>query len=101
MRYVPDEGDLLATERKINALWQAIDRARTSGDWRPRQSRLCDWCAYQALCPVFGGTPPPLPEPGDRAPAAGLPPPDGQASAAGLPPPDGQIPAQPVEPAQP
>jgi putative RecB family exonuclease len=61
MRYAPDEADLLATERKINALWQAIDRARTSGDWRPHQSRLCDWCSYQALCPVFGGTPPPLP----------------------------------------
>ena len=71
MRYAPDEADLLATERKINALWQAIDRARTSGDWRPRQSRLCDWCSYQALCPVFGGTPPPLP---DSAPTdAGLP----------------------------
>ena len=53
VRYAPDEGDLLATERKINALWQAIDRARTSGDWRPRQSRLCDWCSYQALCPVY------------------------------------------------
>ncbi len=63
MRYVPDEADLLATERKINALWQAIDRARLSGDWRPRQSRLCDWCSFQALCPVFGGTPPPLPDP--------------------------------------
>jgi putative RecB family exonuclease len=61
VRYAPDEADLLATERKINALWQAIDRARTSGDWRPRQSRLCEWCSYQALCPVFGGTPPPLP----------------------------------------
>jgi putative RecB family exonuclease len=70
MRYAPDETDLLATERKINALWQAIDRARTSGDWRPRQSRLCDWCSYQALCPVFGGTPPPLPLP-DPAPPAG------------------------------
>ena len=63
MRYVPDEADLVATERKINALWQAIDRARLSGDWRPHQSRLCDWCSFQALCPVFGGTPPPLPEP--------------------------------------
>jgi putative RecB family exonuclease len=62
VRYAPDEADLLATERKINALWQAIDRARTSGDWRPRQSRLCDWCSYQALCPVYGGTPPPLPD---------------------------------------
>ncbi len=67
VRYAPDEADLLATERKINALWQAIDRARTSGDWRPHQSKLCDWCSYQALCPVFGGTPPPLPD----QPAAG------------------------------
>jgi putative RecB family exonuclease len=61
MRCAPDESDLIATERKINALWQAIERARASGDWRPRPSRLCDWCAHQALCPVFGGTPPPLP----------------------------------------
>jgi len=61
MRCAPDEAELLATERKINALWQAIERARATGDWRPRQSRLCDWCAHQALCPVFGGTPPPLP----------------------------------------
>jgi putative RecB family exonuclease len=63
MRYAPDEADLLATERKINALWQAIDRAMTSGDWRPRPSRLCDWCSFQPLCPVYGGTPPPLPSP--------------------------------------
>jgi putative RecB family exonuclease len=61
MRCVPDEADLLATERKVNALWQAIERARATGDWRPHKSRLCDWCAHQALCPVFGGTPPPLP----------------------------------------
>ena len=61
MRCVPDEADLLATERKVNALWQAIERARATGDWRPRPSRLCDWCAHQAICPEFGGTPPPLP----------------------------------------
>jgi putative RecB family exonuclease len=61
VRYAPDEADLKATERKINALWRAIDRARSTGDWRPRPSRLCDWCAHQALCPAYGGTPPPLP----------------------------------------
>ena len=27
VRYSPDESDLLATERKIEALWQAIERA--------------------------------------------------------------------------
>jgi putative RecB family exonuclease len=63
VRYAPDEADLLATERRINALWAAIERARSTGDWRPRPSRLCDWCAHQAICPAFGGTPPPLPDP--------------------------------------
>src|SRR6185437_7738378 len=47
MRYAPDEADLLATERKIEALWRAIERARLAADWRPRRSRLCTWCAHQ------------------------------------------------------
>ena len=62
LRYVPDEQDLLATERKVEAIWRAIRRADESGDWRPSPGRLCDWCAHQAICPAFGGTPPPLPE---------------------------------------
>ena len=40
LRYQPDEADLLATERKVQAVWEAIRRA---------------------ICPEFGGTPPPLP----------------------------------------
>lgn len=59
--YQPDERDLLATERLVTAVWEAIRRAHESGDWRPRRSRLCDWCSFQAYCPEFGGTPPPLP----------------------------------------
>ena len=70
VRYAPDEADLRATERKINALWQAIERARDAGDWRPRPSRLCDWCAHKPICPAFGGTPPPLPDPTADPPAA-------------------------------
>ena len=62
LHYTPDESDLLATERKVEAIWQAIRVAEDSGDWRPRRSRLCDWCAHQAICPEWGGTPPPLPE---------------------------------------
>ena len=61
LRYEPDEADLLATERKLAAIWAAIERATENGDWRPSPSRLCDWCDHQALCPAFGGTPPPLP----------------------------------------
>jgi len=61
VRYVPDEQDLLATERKVEAVWHAIRRAEESGDWRPSPSKLCAWCAHQAICPAYGGTPPPLP----------------------------------------
>jgi putative RecB family exonuclease len=57
----PEESDLRAVERKLLALWEAIRRATESGDWRPRRSRLCDWCDHQAHCPEFGGTPPPYP----------------------------------------
>lgn len=62
VRYVPDEADLLATERKVVALWEAIRRAQESRDWRPSPGRLCDWCHHKALCPAWGGTPPPLPD---------------------------------------
>jgi putative RecB family exonuclease len=62
LRYVPDEADLRATQRKVEAVWQAIRLADESGDWRPNRSRLCSWCAHQAICPAWGGTPPPLPE---------------------------------------
>jgi len=62
LRYEPDEDDLRAMQRKVEALWIAIERAMDSGDWRASRSALCSWCAHKALCPEWGGTPPPLPE---------------------------------------
>jgi putative RecB family exonuclease len=61
LTYDPEEADLLAVERKLLALWEAIRRATETGDWRPRRGRLCDWCDHRARCPEFGGTPPPYP----------------------------------------
>ncbi|MEC3993126.1 PD-(D/E)XK nuclease family protein [Actinacidiphila sp. DG2A-62] len=61
MTYDPSEADLRAVERKLLALWEAITEATRSGDWRPRRSPLCGWCDHQAVCPEFGGTPPPYP----------------------------------------
>ena len=61
LRYSPDEADLLATERKLLALWEAIDRATQARDFQPRPGKLCGWCDHKALCPSFGGTPPPFP----------------------------------------
>ncbi|MFC4147727.1 RecB family exonuclease [Micromonospora mangrovi] len=59
--YTPDAEELLRFERTVVALWQAIEQATARQDFRPRPSRLCDWCNHQALCPSFGGTPPPFP----------------------------------------
>jgi putative RecB family exonuclease len=63
LRYAPDEADLLATERKVRALWAAIERALDKREFPPHTSRLCDWCAHKALCPEFGGVTPAYPEP--------------------------------------
>lgn len=68
LRYEPDERDLLATERKLDALWKAIRRAHDTGEWRPNKSRLCDWCDHKSRCPAWGGTLPPLPVPGSHDP---------------------------------
>ena len=59
--YAPDESDLQGLERQLEALSGAIVRARATGDWRHKPSKLCDWCSFQSLCPAFGGTPPALP----------------------------------------
>jgi putative RecB family exonuclease len=67
LRYAPDEADLLATERKVRALWAAIERALATKEFPARRGRLCDWCAHQAICPEFGGVPPAYPEPTDAA----------------------------------
>ena len=61
LRYEPDEDDLRATERKVEAIWRAIRLAEETGEWQPSPSRLCDWCSFHQFCPTKGGTIPPLP----------------------------------------
>jgi putative RecB family exonuclease len=69
--YAPELEELERFEKTLMAIWRAIQAAGATGDFRPHQSRLCNWCAHQALCPAFGGTPPPYPgwpaelDPGD------------------------------------
>ena len=59
--YEPDEHDLLATERLVEAIWRAIELARETGEFLPSPGWACDWCSFQAHCPTFGNEPPPLP----------------------------------------
>jgi putative RecB family exonuclease len=61
--YSPDAEELARFERTLVALWRAIDRATQERDFRPKPSRLCDWCSHHSRCPEFGGTVPPFPEP--------------------------------------
>jgi putative RecB family exonuclease len=68
--YTPDPDELRRFERTLQSLWAAIDRATAAQDFRPNPSKLCGWCDHQALCPAFGGTPPPFPVQAGVVPAA-------------------------------
>jgi len=61
VRYAPSSEDLIATERKILAIRDAISRAGDQQDFKATPSRLCGWCDFKAYCPEFGGVAPPLP----------------------------------------
>ncbi len=53
----PTEQSIRGLERKVTAIWTAVERACAAEDFRPKPSKLCDWCAFQAYCPAFGGNP--------------------------------------------
>jgi len=61
LRYAPDADELDRFERTLRAIWAAIQTSIDRQDFRPSPGRLCSWCDYQALCPAWGGTPPPYP----------------------------------------
>ncbi len=52
---VPTTQSIRGLQGRASAVWTAVERACASEDFRPRPSRLCDWCAFQAHCPAFGG----------------------------------------------
>lgn len=53
----PSEQSVVFLTKRTTAVWNAVERACSSGDFRPRQSGLCPHCAFQAYCPLFGGNP--------------------------------------------
>jgi putative RecB family exonuclease len=62
LRHRVDPESLPRFEAQLPRLWEAVERAARTGDFRARPSRLCDWCDHKARCPVWGNTPPPLAE---------------------------------------
>jgi putative RecB family exonuclease len=53
----PTEQSIRGLQQRTTAIWAAVERACEREDFRPRTSRLCDWCAFQAYCPAYGGDP--------------------------------------------
>ncbi len=54
---IPSQQSVRFINTRTNAVWKAVERACTTGDFRPNQSRLCDWCSFKQWCPAFGGDP--------------------------------------------
>ncbi|MDO5746780.1 MAG: PD-(D/E)XK nuclease family protein [Actinomycetaceae bacterium] len=51
----PIASDVERTEDEVQARWNDIKAGLDSGDFRPRQTPLCNWCDFQQICPLFGG----------------------------------------------
>jgi putative RecB family exonuclease len=51
----PSEQSSRAIERKVGAIWSAVERACSRDDFRPKPSKLCEYCAFRVYCPAFGG----------------------------------------------
>ena len=43
--------------RRTLAVFNAVERACQSGEFRPHTSKLCGSCGFQRWCPAFGGDP--------------------------------------------
>ena len=52
----PSEQSTRGLERKVDAIWSAIERACEREDFRPKPSALCAWCSFRDLCPAVGGS---------------------------------------------
>jgi putative RecB family exonuclease len=53
----PSEQSVRGLRQRTSAIWSAIERACEHDDFRPRRSRLCDWCSFRDYCPAWGGDP--------------------------------------------
>jgi putative RecB family exonuclease len=53
----PTEQSVRFITTRTTAVWKAVERACTTGDFRPRQGPLCSYCSFQQWCPSFGGDP--------------------------------------------
>ncbi len=53
----PTEQSVNFLPKRTLAVWGAVEKACSSGQFQPRQGPLCAYCSFQAWCPAFGGDP--------------------------------------------
>jgi putative RecB family exonuclease len=53
----PTDQSIRGLQIRTSAIWTAVEKACEREDFRPKPSRLCDWCSYKTWCPAFGGDP--------------------------------------------
>jgi putative RecB family exonuclease len=53
----PSEQSVRFITTRATAVWQAVERACTTGEFRARPGARCELCSFQRWCPSFGGDP--------------------------------------------
>lgn len=51
----PTDNSIKSIANKSKAISNAVETAVVNEDFRPKVSKLCDWCSFQELCPAKGG----------------------------------------------
>ena len=49
----PSEQELINAEKSLMQIADEILTAIELDSWKPRPSRLCDWCSFKNICPAF------------------------------------------------
>ena len=55
---VPSSQSINYLAQRTTAVFKAVERACLRGEFAPRVSRLCDYCAFMARCPAHGNEAP-------------------------------------------
>jgi putative RecB family exonuclease len=53
----PTEQSVRFLTTRTTAVWKAVEKACSTGDFRPKPGPLCGSCAFKPWCPSFGGQP--------------------------------------------
>jgi putative RecB family exonuclease len=54
---IPSEQSVRGLWQRASAVWEAVERACERDDFRPNPGPLCNFCAFHAYCPAWGGDP--------------------------------------------